>query len=156
MIRNNINARPDRSERFFSRTNMNQTANTCQPATFDGPTIARIAALLGVASHAPLEVTVEVVNITEGLIGGEDVSIVPAILDLTTGKLALVDKELGYPPLIWDEIGATIHHGGNQLHIPVTEDNVPNHLWRAEISDHIRTHGYWAMLDLRSLLHMGS
>lgn len=131
---------------------MNQTANTCQPATFDGPTIARIAALLGAASHAPLEVTVEVVDITEGLIGGEDVSIVPAILDLTTGKLALVDKELGHPLLIWDEIGATVHHGGNQYQIPVTEDNVPNELWRAEISDHIRAHGYWAMLDLCVLI----
>lgn len=131
---------------------MNQIANTRQPATFDGRTIARIAALLGVASHAPLEVTVEVVDITEGLIGGEDVSIVPALLDVTTGKLALVDKELGHPLLIWDEIGATVHHGGSQYQIPVTGDNVPNDLWRTEIPDYIKAHGYWAVLDLRVLV----
>lgn len=134
---------------------MNQTANIGQPATFDGGTIARLAALLGVApesSHTPLDVKVEVVDITEGIIGGEDVSIVPALLDLTTGKLALVDKELGHPLLIWGEIGATIHRGVSQYQVPVMEDNVPGDLSRAEIYDHIRAHGYWAVLDLRVLI----
>lgn len=134
---------------------MNNTANAILPATFDADTVAAVAALLGVTnreSHNAVEIKVEVVDVMEGVIGGEDVSIVPALLDLTTGKLALVDKELGHPLLVWDDHGATMYYGERQYNLPFLAHSVPDDLWRTGISDHIRANGYWAVLDLRALI----
>lgn len=134
---------------------MNQTANNTLPVTFDAGAIASIAALLGVANevvHNAIDIKTEVVNVMDGVIGGDDVSVVSALLDLTTGKLVLVNKELGQPLLVWDDVGATIHYGERQYSIPVLEGSIPDDLWRTEISDHIMTNGYWAVLDLSSVI----
>lgn len=134
---------------------MNWTANNTLPATFDAGTIASIAALLGMENEAApnaIEIKTEVVDVTDGVIGGDDVSVVSARLDLSTGRLVLVDKELGYPLLVWDEVGATIHYGERQYSVPVLKDSIPDDLWRTEVSDHIMDNGYWALLDLRSLI----
>lgn len=134
---------------------MDKTANTTPPVTFEARTVASIAALFGVANDASpseLEIKAEVVDVMDGVIGGDDVSIVRALLDITTGKLALVDKELGHPLLVWHEVGATIYYGERQYSIPVIECSVPDDLWSTEISDHIRANGYWALLDLRALI----
>lgn len=134
---------------------MNRTANNTVPATFDAGTIASIAARLGVANgatHNAIEIKTEVVDVMDGVIGGDDVSVVSALLDLSTGRLVLVDKELGHPLLVWDEVGATIHYGEHQYSVPVLEDSIPDDLWRTEVSDHIIANGYWAVLDLRSLI----
>lgn len=123
--------------------------------TLDAEALQAVKELLGLAPGVSLnaiEVEAEVVDVMDGVIGGNDVSIVPALLDFTTGRLALVNKELGHPLLVWDEVGATVHYCGRQYSVPVLEDSVPADLWRTEISDHIQANGYWAVLDLRALI----
>jgi hypothetical protein len=48
----------------------------------------------------PIEVNV--VDITQDWIGGEDLTSVAATLDLHTGRVALVDHSLGHPLLVMD------------------------------------------------------
>jgi len=123
--------------------------------TPDAKALETFARLLGLAEDATLsavQITAEVVDVTEGVIGFEDVSIVPAVLDLTTGKLVLVDKELGHPLLEWEDVGVTIHHNGQRYNLPILEHSIPDGLWRTEITEHINKFGYWAVLDLRALV----
>lgn len=134
---------------------MKNTANAIPPATLDASTVAAVAALLGLTdrdSNNAVEIKVEVVDVMEGVIGGEDVSIVPALLDLATGMLVLAENEPGHPLLVWDDCKATIYYGERQFDLPFLAHSVPDDLWRSAISDHIRANGYWAVLDLRALI----
>lgn len=137
------------------RAGTNADAAVLTRYTPDALELQSIARLLGLEDGAALnaiQITADVVDVMDGVIGGDNVSTVPATFDLTTGKLALVDKELGHPLLVWDGCGATIHYNGRSYNLTMLEHSVPDDLWRTEISSHIREHGYWAVLDLRALL----
>jgi hypothetical protein len=134
-------------------------AMPCQPTVeHDGLSaneVKAIADVLGIVVDEPghtINVEADVVDVTQSVIGAEDVRRVAATLDLTTGRIVLADDALGHPLLLWDDAGATIHCNDRVYEIPVIENSVPHELCRHEVIEHVQQHGYWALLDLRALL----
>lgn len=112
----------------------------------------QISEILGLTSTAAcVDVLVDVVDPTQGIIGGDDVTSVPAKLDLASGAIALDNPKHGHPLLNWVETGVSLIHDGQRYYAQLLEDNLPEYFYGEEIVDYIRKHGYHATIDVRTL-----
>jgi hypothetical protein len=117
--------------------------------------VTQIAEKLSVPADARFEIvpiSAVVVDISEGFIGGDDLSVVRATLDLRTGKVLLADNSLGYPLLSLDGLCTIIDGAGKHHGVPMIEHGIPHALDKGDIIDYVKQHGDWAILDLKSLL----
>lgn len=107
--------------------------------------------------HGRVRVTVELVDPCEGVIGGDDIEMVWATLDLGSGALELDAPQRGYPLLQWADTGATVHFEGQSYHAFIKSDNLPpaQECWGLDVVQFIAQHGYHATLDLTTLHHAG-
>lgn len=117
--------------------------------------VRRLIAILGLdekVQTSAVAIKVDVVEFTQGWIGGDDVTSVDALLDLHTGKVTLTDHSLGYPVLVMNE-ECPIWHADKAYWLPrVVASALPDGLDDNEIIEHIKQHGYWAVVDLGAIL----
>lgn len=128
------------------------------PALSVSPTdVVTAAVVMGLSSAtetSSVEVTVQVVNPTEDFIGGNDIDKMPAVLNLHTGHLDLIDPRLGHPVLCMDDIATIVHRGVTYQGAFIT-DSVPEDIAHDAIVTHIREHGYRASIDVTSIRYAG-
>ncbi|MYM92310.1 hypothetical protein [Duganella vulcania] len=107
--------------------------------------------------HYRIHVLVELVDPTEGVIGGDDIEEAPATLDLRTGAIELDSPKRGYPMLNWAHCGATIIFCGERYSCFIQRDNLPSgeRCWGSDVVEFIEKNGYHAVLDLMTLEHSG-
>jgi len=117
--------------------------------------VRRLVKILGLdetVQTSAIAIKADVVDFTQGCIGGDDVTSVDALLDLHTGKVTLTDHSLGYPLLVMDE-ECSIWHADKAYCLPqVVASGLPDGLDDDEIIEHIKLHGYWAVVDLGAIL----
>lgn len=105
---------------------------------------------------AKVEVLVEVVDPTEGLIGGDDIDTVPATLNLATGEVVLDNPKRGHPLLSWSDTGTCIMFNGSYYNARILKTNLPCGIWGQDIADFICKHGYTPTINLATLAYAGS
>lgn len=104
--------------------------------------------------HGRVQVHVDLVDPTEGFIGGDDIDTVPATLDLTTGEITLNDPKFGHPLLNWSDRGVSIQFNGVIYCAELVNENIPPNIWGTDIVDHIRANGYQATIAIPSMTLM--
>lgn len=121
-----------------------------------------IDATLRASSHLEIQpgvdlcavaVLVEVVDPADGLAGRNGVVEAPALLDLITGELHLLDTGLGFAPhgcdaRIW------IRRGSCWVKAALFKHSLPNRLRGQDVIAHINEHGYTATLDLTTVVQV--
>lgn len=98
-----------------------------------------------------VQVMVDVVDLYDGIIGGDDIDTVPAQLDLQTGEVVLANPKLGCPLLNWSDIGVSIRFDGKLYTANLLSHNVPNDMFGTEVEHFLKQHGYRATVDLSTL-----
>lgn len=98
-----------------------------------------------------VQVMVDVVDLYDGFIGGDDIDTVPAQLNLQTGEVVLDNPKLGCPLLNWSDIGVSIKFDGKLYTAKLLSHNVPDDMSGTEVEYFIKQHGYRATVDLSTL-----
>lgn len=115
------------------------------------------ASTLGLdAEHIQVDVNVDLVDPTEGFVGGDDISCAVAQLDLNSGAITLENPKSGWPLLNWSDLGISIRHEGVLFHAHLLESNVPCEFQGEEIVRYIQEQGYSARIDLATLVLSGT